>query len=185
MKTTYELFLEVEARKLKNQFGAKSFSDEKLTIFWNELKYLEYQTITKIIDELIGNCRFSPTKNELCEQISKYREYKNESEKQNRMHELNRNFKPEEQKRVIAAILQCVEQNNMERLSSIAKKINPMIQSCQKCGGDGVVIALNDLGFDFAFRCDCEVGKKSNESWPIWGGKSSLGLKLKFGAVIK
>lgn len=172
-------FLEVEVKKLKDQFGAKNFSDAKVDIFWRELKNLQYDQVTKIIDHLVGNCKFQPTLNELCEQISLSRENTNYQEKKKQFRELNKSFDLKQQNSVMKKIADLFSTNKLDELTALSKGMNQFIRSCLKCGGDGCVIGLNDKKEEYAFKCDCAAGKEMVETWPTWGS-ASIGYKLKF-----
>lgn len=64
----------VEIDRLKNVYGDKSYTTERLKIMWRQVKDFRADWFKKVIDELIGTCRLPPLMTELAEHVARERE---------------------------------------------------------------------------------------------------------------
>jgi len=61
-----------ELQKLTEQFGEKGFSRRKADLIFLAVNRLTQQELSRVVDDVIGNCRFAPTLDDFRERAKEY-----------------------------------------------------------------------------------------------------------------
>jgi len=167
--TTQAIFVR-QIDRLKQSFGERAYSKEKIELIWQEVKNLKDNDLTLLVDNLIADSRFAPTRKDFREGISNlrleryYEEKKKISRESERMSDeiISGTFK------FIGKIMQ--GQYSAEQVKAFADSVKSKQRACRFCDDSGYVFTKEKNGpyENIVFKCKCPIGKQNEDVFPSW-----------------
>jgi len=177
-----QTFFSDECKKLFEQFGRPKFSNHKLVLIYKELMWVSDIEFTRIIDDIVGNCRTVPTINDFKTAVIKNRETVVAKEKRQHAKEAKQFFKPEELQQGFKVIHDCLNSGNWAPVKKMNAELDKVCQSkCKLCFDSGTVYGMKKgeiMGTSFV--CNCEAGQYGPQNHARWGRQTyAQGFKTK------
>jgi hypothetical protein len=168
---------DLQVNRLKDCFGDRSYSDERVKVIWKEVKDLNGKWFSRVVDRFIGEERQAPLMPQFREEIAIERERLWKIEKEVHAKDAKEFFRsvyhPDDERMICQKIVERItgKMSNDDFTQFIklleetprAAKVIPMVK-CQECGDSGLVVDRKN----YAYRCYCAQGLKRQEKYPIY-----------------
>lgn len=161
--------------RLKNAFGKRNYSTEKIKLIWDEVHSLANETYDEIIGDLIADSRFAPTRKDFRECLSSKRLAHHNQNKRPVVE-----FKPMERGRFLdwlSVISKTIDKKYTdEQLKEFFSADIPSVFSCNTCQDRGFFFMVEEgKGYrDYVFKCKCSIGKQIVENFPEYSSQLHL-----------
>lgn len=160
--------------RLRECFGEKAYAKERCALIWTEVKNLQDRDLISVVDDLIADSRFAPTRKDFRQVISERRFATYQQEKKEHLHAPRVTFENAvDGLRVVGKILEGAF--TTEQIKSFAQSMHSKQVACRSCDGSGYIHAYNKnfKSSAFVFKCICPAGKDRDENFPVWGSQFS------------
>lgn len=171
---TWEFF-ESEMKRMSENFGKAGYSNERVKLIWREVKDLDDNWFSRLVDSFIGDCRQAPLVPEFRNAASEEREraWKREKEKSEKEAQefMQSSFADDDVRGVIQQIVGRVKRTTTDEafdglqrmLSDFAGFLSTA--ECKKCDDSGVLFFTDDRGYQFVKKCDCPKAKSDRRKF--------------------
>ena len=161
---------QTQIERLRNQFGKQTYSQERATLLWSEVRDLPDDWFTFVVNRFIGECRQPPLLPEFREEVTKEREriWKTEKEKhrQESKQAMGSMFSKEDIQTICKGITSRIRggmnDGDFKTFNKMLRSIEP-IGECRYCKGSGLAFITDENQYEWVYRCVCKTGgSKSN-----------------------
>jgi hypothetical protein len=156
--------------RLKTTFTERAYPRERIEMIWMEVKNLNDSDFIILVDNLIADSRFAPTRKEFRIAISELRFEKHSEEKKKISAQL-KSVGPEDSAQGLKFVGKILagKYTNMQ-IETFSKAVKSRQSACQFCDGSGYVFTKEKSGAyeNIVFKCNCLFGKEIEEKIPVW-----------------
>lgn len=168
---TFEQF-QNQVKRLANTFGAKNYPEERITVFWKEFKYTDYNLFQEAISRAIAEELRAPMISRLRDFVSVVRQEYYSKQKERNKKEAEDFFHSTFDSVDVNFIVQTTIQRMsgkvpdgdwsefLHNIRSMASSRGPQ-PACKHCD-NGVVVTRDS----YAYVCFCDLGMARTERYP-------------------
>ena len=165
---------DTEMIRLKNTFGEKNYSEERMRIIFKETQFIDFAFFRSCVDELIGSSKFTPLLPEFREIATKFREIKERQKDQAKQHRYDNSdgLNAEESsmilKKIIARGNNLISDKEWEEWKALIRssyKFQTLL--CKRCEDSGLIYESSETGGEYVFRCTCKKGTSRPDRYPF------------------
>jgi hypothetical protein len=166
-----------EMDRLRDVFGDRAYSGERVIVIWKEVKDLSDAWFSKTIDRFIGEFRHAPLMPEFRDAISlerekvhSYERQKNKTESERAMHQLfDGNHISTICKTIVGRVQGNVSDQKFTEFTHGLEKLTRV--GCKHCDDSGLVFWKDAEGYEWTYRCICPYGSRQPKSFPSYFNK--------------